>query len=58
MDERNRLACSSFLTQVGFYREQGLKDLVDSFSIEEASQRLAADGMLIKRPILLKTIHF
>ena len=29
-----------------------------SFSIEEASQRLAADGMLIKRPILLKDNTF
>ncbi len=41
-----------FNTSGVLYREQGLKDLVDSFSIEEASQRLAADGMLIKRPIL------
>ena len=30
---------------------------MDSFSIEEASQRLA-DGMLIKRPILLKDNTF
>ncbi len=40
------------------YREQGLKDQVDSFSVEEASQRLSTDGMLIKRPMILKTIHF
>ena len=45
-------------TGLPVYREQGLKDLVDSFSIEEASQRLAADGMLIKRPILLKDNTF
>lgn len=31
---------------------------MDSFSIEEASQRLATDGMLIKRPILLKDNTF
>ena len=31
---------------------------MDSFSIEEASQRLVADGMLIKRPILLKDNTF
>jgi arsenate reductase len=36
------------------YREQGLKDLVHDFSVTEASRRLAADGMLIKRPILVK----
>ncbi|MGK0550700.1 arsenate reductase family protein [Enterococcus faecalis] len=36
------------------YREQGLKNLVANFSITEASQRLATDGMLIKRPILVK----
>lgn len=47
-----------FNTSGVLYREQGLKGLVDSFSIEEASQRLAADGMLIKRPILLKDNTF
>ncbi|XKR51576.1 arsenate reductase family protein [Enterococcus faecalis] len=47
-----------FNTSGVLYREQGLKDLVDSFSIEEASQRLGADGMLIKRPILLKDNTF
>lgn len=36
------------------YREQGLKDLVDGFSISEAANRLSKDGMLIKRPILVK----
>ena len=35
------------------YREQGLKDLVNDFSMEEASERLTADGMLIKRPIMV-----
>ena len=36
------------------YREQGLKNKVNDFSIEEAAIRLSADGLLIKRPILVK----
>ncbi|QIL46994.1 arsenate reductase family protein [Vagococcus coleopterorum] len=36
------------------YREQGLKDIVNDFSHEEAADRLKVDGMLIKRPILEK----
>lgn len=40
------------------YREQGLKDQVNDFSIEEASQRLSKDGMLIKRPIFIKDGQF
>lgn len=36
------------------YRELGLKDKVNSLSIEEAAELLATDGMLIKRPILLQ----
>ncbi|EPI01505.1 transcriptional regulator, Spx/MgsR family [Enterococcus faecalis 13-SD-W-01] len=36
------------------YRELGLKDQIDSFSIKEASQVLSTDGMLIKRPLLAK----
>lgn len=36
------------------YREQGLKDQVDNFTPAEASEKLASDGMLIKRPLLVK----
>ena len=36
------------------YRELGLKDKVDQLSIEEAADLLASDGMLIKRPLLVK----
>lgn len=36
------------------YRELGLKDQVESFTVEEASQVLSTDGMLIKRPVLVK----
>jgi Spx/MgsR family transcriptional regulator len=35
------------------YRELGLKDQVANFTVEEASEVLASDGMLIKRPLLL-----
>ena len=40
------------------YREQGLKDLVASYTLDEASQKLSSDGMLIKRPILVKDGQF
>ena len=36
------------------YRELGLKSQIDGFSIEEASELLSTDGMLIKRPLLVK----
>ncbi|MGM0125717.1 arsenate reductase [Enterococcus sp. AZ194] len=36
------------------YRELGLKDQIESFTVEKASQVLATDGMLIKRPLLVK----
>lgn len=36
------------------YRELGLKSKIDGFSIQEASKLLATDGMLIKRPLLVK----
>ena len=35
------------------YREQNLKEIVNDFSFEEAAERLSADGMLIKRPIMV-----
>lgn len=36
------------------YREMGLKDQVPTFSVAEAAELLATDGMLIKRPLLVK----
>jgi len=36
------------------YRESGLKDRINDLTIEEASQLLASDGMLVKRPLLVK----
>lgn len=40
------------------YREQGLKDFVSGYTLEEASQKLSSDGMLMKRPILVKDGQF
>ncbi len=42
-----------FNTSGGRYREQGLKEKVNTFSEAEAATLLATDGMLIKRPILV-----
>jgi arsenate reductase len=36
------------------YRELGLKDQVPTFTVEEAAEVLASDGMLIKRPLVIK----
>ena len=36
------------------YRELGLKDKVGTLSNKEAAKLLASDGMLLKRPILVK----
>ncbi len=40
------------------YRELGLKDRVPNLTQAEACALLATDGMLIKRPILVKDGHF
>ena len=36
------------------YRELGLKDKVEKLTVKEAAELLASDGMLIKRPLLVK----
>ncbi|MBF0806014.1 MULTISPECIES: Spx/MgsR family RNA polymerase-binding regulatory protein [unclassified Streptococcus] len=36
------------------YRELGLKDKVPTMTVAEAAQLLATDGMLIKRPLLVR----
>lgn len=36
------------------YRELQLKDQVDQFDSQQAANLLATDGMLIKRPLLIK----
>ncbi|WNZ91127.1 arsenate reductase family protein [Streptococcus iniae] len=43
-----------FNTSGNSYRELGLKDKIDGLSLEEVATLLSKDGMLIKRPILLK----
>lgn len=40
------------------YRELGLKDKMADLSVEEASELLASDGMLVKRPLLIKDEQF
>ncbi len=40
------------------YRELGLKDKMADLSVEEASKLLASDGMLVKRPLLIKDEQF
>ena len=45
----------SFFNTSGMkYRELGLKDKVDQLTVKEAADLLASDGMLIKRPLLVK----
>lgn len=43
-----------FNTSGQSYRALGLKDRIDQLSLEEAADLLAGDGMLIKRPLLIK----
>ncbi|OJG46855.1 arsenate reductase [Enterococcus hermanniensis] len=40
------------------YRELGLKDKIADLSVTEASELLASDGMLVKRPLLIKNDQF
>ncbi|MDU6699353.1 MAG: ArsC/Spx/MgsR family protein, partial [Streptococcus salivarius] len=43
-----------FNTSGQSYRSLGLKDKLPTLSLDEAVEFLALDGMLIKRPILIK----
>ncbi|MFD1899365.1 arsenate reductase family protein [Enterococcus termitis] len=57
--EQSELPIRRFFNTSGIrYREQYLKDKVNDFSIKEASELLATDGMLIKRPIFVKGDQF
>ena len=40
------------------YRDLGLKDKMADLSVKEASELLASDGMLVKRPLLIKNDQF
>lgn len=56
---QSKLPIRRFFNTSGMkYKELHLKDKIDSLSIEEACALLSTDGMLIKRPILLKDNHF
>lgn len=53
--ENSELPVRRFFNTSGMkYRELGLKDKVADFSVTEASELLSSDGMLIKRPLLVK----
>ena len=57
--EQSELPVRRFFNTSGIrYREQGLKEKVNDFSIKGASELLATDGMLIKRPIFIKEDQF
>ncbi|MEX2783750.1 arsenate reductase family protein [Streptococcus sp. H49] len=43
-----------FNTSGQSYRAHGLKDKIQGLTVTEAAALLAADGMLLKRPILVK----
>ncbi|MGT2832605.1 Spx/MgsR family RNA polymerase-binding regulatory protein [Streptococcus halotolerans] len=43
-----------FNTSGNSYRQLGLKDKFDSLTVDKALELLSKDGMLIKRPILIK----
>ena len=52
--EENDFPVRRFFNTSGIrYREQELKNIVNDFSFDEAATRLTADGMLIKRPIMV-----
>lgn len=53
--ELSRLPLKNFFNTSGqSYRALGLKDHFSELTLDEAVTLLAADGMLIKRPILVK----
>ena len=43
-----------FNTSGKLYKEMSLKDKVKDMSVDEAAELLASNGMLVKRPILIK----
>lgn len=53
--EKSELDLKKFFNTSGnSYRALGLKERFDTLTVDEALELLAADGMLIKRPILVK----
>lgn len=43
-----------FNTSGTIYKRKGLKNVVPHLSLEEAAELLSSDGMLIKRPLVVK----
>ena len=54
LDKSNLEMKKLFNTSGNSYRALGLKDRFDQLTVDEALKLLAADGMLIKRPILIR----
>lgn len=44
---------SFFNTSGNVYRENNLKDKVQTMSIEEAAEWLSSNGMVVKRPLVM-----
>lgn len=45
---------SFFNTSGNVYKQNNLKDVVNTLSVEEAAKMLSENGMLIKRPLLIE----
>ncbi|EHJ51756.1 arsenate reductase family protein [Streptococcus macacae] len=54
MEHSNFTIKNFFNTSGQSYRSLKLKDKIDHLTIDEASNLLASDGMLIKRPLLVQ----
>ena len=53
--EESGLEIKAFFNTSGLkYRELGLKDKLPSLTAQKAAELLASDGMLVKRPLLIK----
>ncbi|WP_019205344.1 arsenate reductase family protein [Limosilactobacillus ingluviei] len=46
-----------FNTSGQHYRQLGLKDQLDTMTLQQAAQLLASDGKLIKRPLMVEGEH-
>ena len=58
LHERSGFPIKKFFNTSGIkYRELGLKDKLATLSNEECYQLLAADGMLVKRPLAFNGSH-
>lgn len=52
--EQSGLSINKFFNTSGrLYREQGIKDIIKTATLDELLSILASDGMLVKRPLLI-----